>query len=98
VVYFVRAVDKVKIGFTRDVERRISELQTASPVDLELLGTLPGSALTERRLHKRFSAHRVNREWFRYEPPIIGFIERECRKPTSEPPVRITPLARQNHR
>lgn len=92
-IYFLQVGDKVKIGFTQDVERRISELQVASPFNLKLLVTIPGSLVTERRLQKRFMALRVAREWFRYEPPIIGFVERERQRTgvdrTSEPNVRI---------
>lgn len=76
-VYFVRVDDKVKIGFTQDVERRLSELQVASPVALELMLTLQASIVTERAFHKRFRAQRINREWFNLEGPLARFIERE---------------------
>lgn len=76
-VYFVRVGDKVKIGFTRDIDRRLSELQVSSPVKLRVELVLKASAIVERVLHRRYRAQRVSREWFNYEGPIARFVERE---------------------
>jgi hypothetical protein len=73
-VYFVRAGDRVKIGFTTDVRRRISELQTFFPEPLELLLELRGSVLVEHELHRRFADLCLTREWFRLEAPIVRFV------------------------
>lgn len=65
-VYFVQGVDggPIKIGTSRDVGARIADLQCASPVRLRLLGSVPGDATLERRLHRRLAHHRVHGEWF----------------------------------
>lgn len=62
--YIVEAVDQniVKIGKSTDVERRFDELQVACPHDLRLLVVIDGDH--EQTLHRRFSLHRVNGEWF----------------------------------
>jgi len=52
-VQVVRAGDAVKIGLTRDVERRLRALATGSAVPLELLATLPGGRRLEARLPRR---------------------------------------------
>lgn len=86
VVYFVRAGDKVKIGFSRNLRRRMIDLQNASPIELELIHTMPGSTFTEHKLHVQFSNQRAGGEWFRYEGPIADFIvENEQRSSASEP-------------
>jgi hypothetical protein len=83
-IYFVRVGDKVKIGFTNDVHRRLSELQVSSPVKLEPLLILRGSAVMERALHRKFKAQRLNREWFRLDGPLAAFIRREQIRPTGQ--------------
>lgn len=78
-VYFIeaRGTGCIKIGWATRVHRRLSALQTASPVPLVLLGWLSGSVGAERRLHQQFSTARVrpNNEWFKATPELISFIE-----------------------
>lgn len=54
----------VKIGFARDAEFRIADLQTGNPRKLVLLGVLRGTTADERDLHARFIADNVLGEWF----------------------------------
>jgi hypothetical protein len=63
-IYVVRAGDRVKIGFSKDIKRRISELQTLFPDELELLLATPGSIVIEHSLHARFREFAVKGEWF----------------------------------
>jgi hypothetical protein len=76
VVYFVKAGERVKIGFTVDVERRLSQLQALFPDDLELVLSIPGSILMEKELHRRFQAFQLKREWFLYSAQISAFVEK----------------------
>lgn len=76
-IYFVKLADKVKIGFSKNVERRMSELRTLSPFDLEVSLVISGSIVTERERHRVFRASRLSRELFRYEGAVADFIERE---------------------
>lgn len=73
-IYIVRAGENVKIGFTRNVEQRIAQLQTFFPFPLDLLLVLPGSLLTERQLHHRFRLSRVTGEWFRHGAEVEAFV------------------------
>lgn len=70
VVYVVEAVGlgMVKIGTTRDIEERLSDLRYAAPTGLKLLMTMPGGLREERALHRRFAEHRSHGEWFHHEP------------------------------
>lgn len=69
-VYFVRCQDYVKIGWSRQPERRIAILQNAVPFQLEILGIHPGTATDEFLLHERFASLRVRQEWFVRSPEI----------------------------
>ena len=75
-VYILRAGNSafVKIGWARDVARRVSELQTANSAKLRVLVTVPGDKGLEGRLHHRFREERHRREWFRLSDPIREFI------------------------
>lgn len=72
-IYFIRAGEFVKIGFTRDLDGRLKGLQTSSPIKLELVRHYPGSIQAERRLHARFEALRAVGEWFRYEGDLRAY-------------------------
>lgn len=66
--YAIRTVgaDLVKIGRTTDVERRLEELQCASPHALTLVGCIEGDH--EARIHRDLQNHHVGGEWFRLTP------------------------------
>lgn len=80
-VYFLATADKrrVKIGHSRTPTKRIRNLQIGSSVKLTLLGKLTGSQAIERALHEKFEHHHIHGEWYRLEPEITDFIERNCR-------------------
>ena len=76
-VYFVYAAEAgvIKIGFTMDRPwKRLCALQTASPVDLVVMGVVRGPAKLERLLHKKFRKIRKRYEWFHATPELIDFI------------------------
>jgi hypothetical protein len=61
---FARSVNRVKIGYSQTPYERLSTLKGNSPVDVELLGMVPGSKKLEERLHTEFRKHRHHGEWF----------------------------------
>lgn len=66
-VYIVRAADLCKIGMTTsDPHKRISALQTASPVKHEtvLIISSDDPAKLEAELHERYTSKRHHGEWF----------------------------------
>ena len=77
-VYFIETEDGqfMKIGYSRDVYRRMSRLGTLRPsgFQLRILGWIPGSIQTERWLHKKFEKDRDNGEWFRSTSKIREFL------------------------
>ncbi|HET9968528.1 MAG TPA: DNA methyltransferase [Streptosporangiaceae bacterium] len=68
-VYFAVSGDgnRVKIGKTWNVAARLEDLRRGDPA-LRSLGSIPGSFEIEHALHKRFRGHRLDGEWFSYEP------------------------------
>jgi hypothetical protein len=78
VIYFLEAVGvgHIKIGYTFDkADRRVKELQTASPVPLRLLACMTGTADDEEALHERFAADRLCGEWFKPNDELLALIE-----------------------
>jgi len=69
VVYYVRFGDRVKIGYSTNLDGRLK----AIPHD-EVLATEPGTIQDERARHAAFADLRVTGEWFRYEEPLVSHI------------------------
>lgn len=55
----------VKIGYSKDPKKRLSELKTANP-KVKLLSTKKGSMDLEWKLHSYFSKYHQQREWFAF--------------------------------
>ena len=73
-VYFLRVHDRVKIGVAKNVARRLSDHQCASPFETHLLAVQEGGGAVERELHKRFAEWRVKNEWFLLSKQILEHI------------------------
>jgi hypothetical protein len=94
-IYFVRSGKLIKIGFTTDLEGRVSRLQTGSPYDLQLLGTIEGTQREEQALHRRFTNLNVRGEWFRGHASLLEYIRKATHAPepeaAPEPPAPAEP-------
>lgn len=73
-VYFIlaRDVSAVKIGIASRPLERLSTLQTASPVKLELIGFCRGNHKDERDIHVLLEPLRLHGEWF----ALCGWLRR----------------------
>lgn len=65
-IYFIEAVDlnRVKIGTTRQLSKRLAALQHASGVELRIGRTYGGGPIAEKKLHELFAPWRMQGEWF----------------------------------
>ncbi len=79
-VYFIQGGEPdaderalVKIGFTTDVDQRLRQLQTASPLPLKLIEITIGTQAIEAFLHRVLHRHHVRGEWFRLHPDDISY-------------------------
>jgi hypothetical protein len=70
VVYYLRFGDRVKIGTTVNLPRRL----TAIPHD-ELLATEPGSFAVEKERHLQFKGDHVKGEWFHMSSAIMEHVK-----------------------
>ncbi len=82
VVYFMEREGLVKIGVTKNIDKRIREVSRGSAMPkgmtvgpVRLLGTIPGAYDEERALHKKFWRYRVGGEWFTYERQVKEHID-----------------------
>ena len=75
-IYFIQNEDNnlIKIGYAKNVQKRIVALQTPSTSKLILLGNIPGNFDFEKRLHKRFHGAKKSGEWFRPTFELLGYI------------------------
>lgn len=74
----------VKIGYSIDIQKRVSAMMTSAPEGFDLIYALDGDRNLERTLHRHFSGKRSAREWFnlteeeiRSIPYIQANIERD---------------------
>ena len=61
----------LKIGLSRNPEKRLSQLQVSSPHPLKILAKVKGSRGLEQQLHKEFSCLKLSGEWFKWDDSII---------------------------
>lgn len=70
-IYFLALDDKVKVGWTSNLEQRMKSY----PPHSRLIVTYPGSRADERDLHRTLAASRVaGREWYERTPHIEATI------------------------
>jgi hypothetical protein len=70
-VYFVRLGDRVKIGYSENVPKRL----TVIPHE-EVLGVIHGTREDEQGWHQLLADYRTVGEWFRAEADVLDHIRR----------------------
>jgi hypothetical protein len=63
-IYVIAGAGLLKIGISRDPERRVEAMRCGSPVALRLVGCFPGTSAEEAQLHDELAPFRVRGEWF----------------------------------
>lgn len=66
----------VKIGTTRNTKRRLSQIQSNSPLSVKILAVTEGDANTEYNYHARFAGSKSHGEWFNINAEILREIKR----------------------
>jgi len=74
-IYFIRCLDAVKIGYSKNPKLRLQALQTANPNKLELLYSFPAFKKWEESIHEDLSNLRINGEWFKYTEEVDTYIK-----------------------
>lgn len=67
-VYVMGGDDRrfVKIGYTRDLQKRLVQVQHSCPFTLGILWQVEGGVDLETALHRRFKGYRRQGEWFEF--------------------------------
>lgn len=99
-VYAIAGAGKIKIGITREPDRRLRGLQMMCPVELDLVchRLFPTSVLSgqvERMLHVKFQAHRWRGEWFNIPREVAAAAIEEAHGLYGDP--KLGPPAMQLH-
>lgn len=81
-VYFIFNPDSdaIKIGFAKDVAKRLAALQTSSPSQLKLLAVIKTqNARTAKQLegvlHQQFAQSHISGEWFKAEETLLNYLK-----------------------
>lgn len=76
-VYFVQMdrIGPIKIGYTKNIGKRIVTLQISSPYPLRLLCLFPTDELSEKEIHHCYNDSRLEGEWFLPHPVILADID-----------------------
>jgi hypothetical protein len=75
-VYFVQesGMGAIKIGTTKNVNTRVSDMAVGTPHLLAVLALIDGNHEVEHALHQRFAHARIRGEWFRPVPELLEYI------------------------
>ena len=57
----------IKIGRSKDPEKRLKQLQTGNPNKLKLIASFENQGWQEKSLHEILESHRLEGEWFSYD-------------------------------
>jgi len=95
-IYFIQAGDDgpVKIGWSRNAERRLRDLDRQMPWKLHLRRTIEAPRDYETRLHTHFREHHIRGEWFRPAPEIQAVMDGEFPADICEWPLLLRSLGK----
>lgn len=74
-LYFIKAENSIKIGFTDSPVSRVSTIQVSVACYAEVLLLIDGTRVDEKQLHRQFHAHRTHGEWFDICPELMTYID-----------------------
>jgi hypothetical protein len=74
-VYIMQSGDDgpIKVGVSRDPERRLRQVRVLGPAPLRLLAKIPGGEREETALHHLHREHRLHGEWFAPQSALAEF-------------------------
>lgn len=77
-VYFARCAGRIKIGFSKNIKKRLADLDVACPHNIDLVAYMPttDAQAEERKYHIEFASLNVKGEWFLPGQNLISKIGR----------------------
>lgn len=86
-IYFIKAGDYLKIGYTKNEKTfkvRISTYKTSNPFEIEIINLIEGEVAEERNILNYFIEYHCKGEWFYFEEKIIDFAKNPYKLPESK--------------
>jgi hypothetical protein len=76
-VYILQAKEYFKIGKTKDLDRRLTQISPQLPFEVELIHTIETKRMTELEqvLHAGLHHKRANGEWFKLEEDDLDWLK-----------------------
>lgn len=71
--YFARVGDFIKIGRSKQLDKRISSLQSGNALPVEVLKVT--QSIEEKEAHLKFHHLKISGEWFIPGPDLLSFID-----------------------
>ena len=65
----------LKIGYTKNITKRLAQLQTSIPIKLEVFHLIDGDISLEKEIHVLFKDLRTQGEWFNFDNSILEYFE-----------------------
>ncbi len=96
-VYFMQdtGTGHIKIGFSKNVMKRLESIQGANASEIVLLSAIPGSVKKEAALHEFFSGSRIRGEWFEESDELCELIALAVAKERARDKKRLLIAARE---
>ncbi len=69
-LYLIKSNDKLKIGYAKDIPKRLKTYKTHN-LDVELLSSKEGSFTDETFLHNILKSYKIDLEWFHLDDYVI---------------------------
>ena len=71
-IYFIGTIDDrfVKIGYSRNVQKRLMTLEKFCPLGVKLLCHFSGRKIDEKDLHSELREYHLHNEWFNFTPEV----------------------------
>lgn len=75
-IYLIADTEKkyCKIGYSSSPKRRLGEIQTSCPLEMNIILTIKGNMNLEKEFHRKFNHLRIRYEWFEYHEDVIEYI------------------------
>ena len=65
----------VKVGISKDPQKRLTAIQLSSPINLTCLGYIPANEDIEKKIHRCLKKHHSRGEWFKYNGSVHEYID-----------------------
>jgi len=72
-IYFIGSEEHpyLKIGYTKDLTRRLTKMQSDSPFTLVVYRTIEGNSILESKIHNRFQHLHKRGEWYKKTEEVL---------------------------